>query len=60
MNSSIYDLVTEQTTYIMSYPFSNSNVKNSLVIRMRELSGYGAITVNYCDSMNFTYQDMTG
>jgi hypothetical protein len=44
----------------MGYPFTAPIINNSLIIRMKQLSGYGTITVNYCNDMNFTYQDMNG
>lgn len=60
MNSSIFDLVATTTTYSMGFPFTAGAPTNGLVIRMRQLSGYGSILVNYCSSLNFTFEDMNG
>lgn len=60
MNSSIFDLVLNDTIYSMGYVFPADGILNGLVIRMRQLSGYGTITVQYCFNFNFTFQDMSG
>lgn len=58
-NYTVFDLVTNHTVYSTGYPFPK-DLTNGLVIRMRQFSGYGTITVNYCFVLNFTYQDMNG
>lgn len=60
LNNSVFDLVTQNSTYSISYPYSPTTYTDALIIRLRQASGYGVILVNYCGDMNFSFIDMSG